>query len=208
MNKQIRFIVDVAIFAGLGLVLDLFSEMYSSSIFPNGGSIGVAMVCIFIISFKYGIGGGVLTGFLIGIIQTLISIKTVGFNALTVFVQIAMDYWLAYTVVGIAGIFSNKFINSNNKKSKTKYLIFGVILGVFARLIIAGSAGWIFWTQYFPQEFLDKGTVGILVYTFGYNALYLIPSAILCIIVLLAVNAKVPKILSDKVIFEENDIVK
>ena len=198
MNKQIRFMVDVAIFSGLGLVLDLFAEMYSASIFPNGGSIGFAMACIFIIAFKHGIKGGLVGGFLIGIIQTLIATKAAGFNAITVFVQIAMDYWLAYTVVGFAGMFSSKFINSQTNKEKNKYLILGISLGVLARLLVAGAAGWIFWVQYFPQEFLDQGTIGIIIYTFGYNALYLIPSGILCAIVLIAVNVKIPKILAEE----------
>lgn len=194
MNKQIRFMVDVAIFSGLGLVLDLVAEIYSATLFPNGGSIGFAMVCIFIMAFKYNLKGGLLSGFLIGIIQTLISCKTVGFNALTVFVQIAMDYWLAYTVVGLAGIFSKSMLNSETLKGKNKFLILGVSLGVLARLIVASFAGIIFWSEYFPKEFLDKGLLGIIIYSFGYNVLYLIPSGILCAIVLIAVNHKFPKI--------------
>lgn len=195
MNKKIRFIVDIAIFSGLGLVLDLFAEIYSASLFPNGGSIGFAMACIFIMAFKYGLKGGLLSGFLIGIIQTLISVKSIGFNALTVFIQIAMDYWLAYTVVGFAGLYSQKFINSKTNKQKKKYLILGISIGVLSRLIVAASAGLIFWIQYFPAQFLEKGLVGIIIYAFGYNALYLVPSGILCIVVLLAVNVKVPQLL-------------
>ncbi|MGI6710301.1 MAG: energy-coupled thiamine transporter ThiT [Bacilli bacterium] len=193
MNKQIRFIVDVAIFSGLGLVLDLVAEIYSATLFPNGGSIGFAMTCIFIMAFKYNLKGGLLSGFLIGIIQTLISCKTVGFNALTVFIQIAMDYWLAYTVVGLAGIFSKKMLNSETLKEKNKFFILGISLGVLLRLTVASLAGIIFWSAYFPSQFLDKGMLGIIIYSFGYNALYLIPSGILCAIVLIALNHKFPK---------------
>ena len=121
-NKTIRFIVEVAISSALFLVLDYIANLYSNPIFVNGGTIGVAMVCIFLMSYRWGLKGGLLTGLIVGLIQT-IGAYTIGGAWYIIFIQVALDYWAAYLVVGFSGLYFNKIKNAESKGSRNYYII-------------------------------------------------------------------------------------
>ena len=52
------FLVEVAVFSALAYLLDLVSGLLSLKIWPQGGSISIAMIPIFIMAFRWGIKGG------------------------------------------------------------------------------------------------------------------------------------------------------
>ena len=58
---DIRVMAEIAIFAALGFVLDLVQGAYSNALFGNGGSIGIAMIVVFLISYRRGLGVGLIT---------------------------------------------------------------------------------------------------------------------------------------------------
>ncbi len=109
------FIVEVAVFSALAYLLDFVAGLLSLKIWPQGGSISIAMIPIFLMAFRWGIKGGILTGFLLG----LLAIYPWFFANLYI-IQGFIDYGVAFTVVGLAGIFASQVKNSlriNNKKS-------------------------------------------------------------------------------------------
>jgi thiamine transporter len=163
---SIRNMAEIAIFAALGIVLDLIQGLFLKSLFPNGGSIGIAMVPIFIMAYKRGLLSGILTGLIMGLCQMLGGVYVLpGGNAITVFFQVSLDYYLAYTVVGFAGVVFNKYQNTNNK---TVYIITGVL----------------FW----PTDLWNVG--GPVIFSILYNGLYMVPSTILCLIIMVVLSKK------------------
>lgn len=174
-SKRTLFIIEVAILTALALVLDLIPFL-KFKIWPAGGSISLAMIPVFIVAFRWGIKGGLLSGFLWGILQI-----AVGQAYILNFWQGLIEYGLAFTALGLAGIFAPQIQQAaRDKQSKetVKYVIFGVLLGGFARFLLHFSAGVIFFADMAP-----KGQPAWL-YSLIYNSSYMIPAMILCIVVI------------------------
>lgn len=108
-NKEIKFIVEVGVFSALGLALDYVAGIYSAPFWPSGGSISIAMAVIFIMGYRWGLKGGLLTGLIVGSIQIL-------WGTAVGFLQVMLDYVLAYTVLGFVGAFANTVKNNRGCK--------------------------------------------------------------------------------------------
>jgi len=99
-NSRTLFIIEVAIFTALALVLDILPFL-KFKIWPAGGSISFAMIPVFIVAFRWGIKGGLLSGFLWGMLQI-----AVGDAYILNFFQGLIEYGFAFTVLGFAGLFA------------------------------------------------------------------------------------------------------
>ena len=66
-----KVLAEIAIFAALGLVLDALSSGIFRGVWANGGSICIAMVAVFIISYRRGLISGLLCGFILSIVQMI-----------------------------------------------------------------------------------------------------------------------------------------
>ncbi len=186
MSKNLKFMCEVAIFTALGIVLDYFAGLYSDPLFPNGGSIGIAMIPIFIMSYRWGLKGGLCTGLAIGVIQTFYGGNFVHWA------QIFLDYWGAYTVVGFSGAFAKMLANAESKKKKSFVVAGSILFGAILRLACATASGVIFFADYAPEGMAP------FAYSLGYNALYIIPSAILCAAILIVLVFKAPFVFEAK----------
>ena len=100
------------------------------------------------------------------------------------FLQIMLDYVLAYTVVGVAGAFSGMYKNGIGKKKLVAILI-GCILGGMLKYFCHAASGVFFW----PGEMW--GVSGAL-YSWLYNGLYMIPNIIVCTVVMLIIAKVYP----------------
>src|SRR5699024_6647812 len=99
-------------------------------IWPMGGSISFAMIPVFILAFLWGI----------------LQIAT-GNAYILNFWQGLIEYALAFTVIGLAGIFANSLhqaIKEENTKTILTSIIGGVLLGGSARFLMHFIAGIIF----------------------------------------------------------------
>src|SRR5690625_4770114 len=113
------FFIEVAILTALALILDI-TPFLKFKIWPAGGSISFAMIPVFILAFRWGIKGGILSGFLWGMLQI-----AVGNAYILNFWQASIEYGLAFTVLGFAGLFSNQVqaaVKSKNTKSTFIYI--------------------------------------------------------------------------------------
>ena len=180
-NKSVRFIVEVSIFAAIGLVLDFIAGLYSSGIWTAGGSLSIAMVPIFIMSFRWDWKGGILTGLLVGTIQLLMANSSYFVNPL----QVILDYTLAYALVGVSGFYAKKIMASNNS---SYYITMGIIIGGVLRTISHILSGWFYFGMYAPEGFSSLG------WSIIYNSSYMLPSLILCLIVVLHIKKKAPQL--------------
>lgn len=183
-NNGTRFITEMGIFIALGLVFDFVGGIYSGFIWPNGGSLSIAMLPIFIMGFRYGLKGGLLSGFAIGSIQMLWA-----GNAIIHWAQAILDYSIAYAVVGLAGMVSGK-IHTSYRKGK---LIYGNISILIAGLLRAGVhtiVGFIFFKEYLVENVEGISDLTFWILSASYNLGYMIPSIILCMILMTVILYK------------------
>jgi thiamine transporter len=178
MNKRILLITEVAIMAALGVILGFIKL---SGPWAFGGSVSLEMVPIFLMAFRRGVLGGVLTGFMIGILQLII-------NPFIVHpVQVILDYPLAFLVVGLAGMVRPALGDPFRKR--VWLLIAGTFIGSFLRLLSHVISGVVFFKDAAPE-----GTP-VLLYSITYNTTYIVPTFILTAVLVLLLSKTAPKLL-------------
>ena len=161
-----RMLANAALCIALAFVLS-YIRLYK---LPQGGSITLAsMLPIFLFAYAYGVAPGMLVGAAFGILQFIQDAYFVHP------IELLLDYPLAFALLGLAGL-ANRF-------SDKWGLIPGIILGTFGRFVCAFLSGVIFFGMYAPEG------QSVLVYSAVYNGFYLIPEAIICIVL-----AMVPQI--------------
>src|SRR5690625_2299747 len=98
-RNRLLMLIEVAIFTALAIVLDNIPFL-KFSLWPNGGSVSFVMIPIFIVAFRWGLTGGLLSGLLLGLLKLIF-----GGTILHLY-QAFIEYGFAFTVLGVAGIFS------------------------------------------------------------------------------------------------------
>ena len=197
-NNQVAVLVELGIFVAMAVVLDFISGIIYE--FPYGGSISIAMLPVFVVSYRRGWHNGIIAGALYGLIQCLLIPPYI----LSI-PQFIMDYFLAFMVIGLGGVLKNALY-------KPLPFALGIVLGSMLRYLVASIAGIIFWAEFIPTEIgfmnnifgMTLSESAIVIGSFFYNALYMVPSMILCVLIGLAMqNRKIlafnlPKQLIDK----------
>lgn len=184
MNQKSNtlFLVEVAVFTALAYLLDLASGFIFSRIWPQGGSVSIAMVPIFLMAYRWGTKGGVLTGFLLGLLQLIL-----GFSTVVHPVQGFLDYILAFATVGLAGIVAaglKQSLAQNRKGQWMTLAVVGAFLGSLLRFICHFISGIVFFGSYAP-----KGQP-VALYSLIYNGTYMLASFVIsAILVILVINA-------------------
>ncbi|MEA3320207.1 MAG: energy-coupled thiamine transporter ThiT [Bacillota bacterium] len=180
------FLVEVAIFGALGYLLDLLAGVLSLKIWAQGGSISISMVPVFIMAFRWGIKGGILSGFILGLLQ----IVTGTFWGIDP-VQIFLDYIVAFTSLGFAGVFAGKVATSaknDDMKKIVMYVSIAAFLGCLLRFLAHYSAGVIYFDYLAPEG------QPVWLYSLLYNGSYMLPSFVIATIVTVLLIKTVPRI--------------
>ena len=184
-NKKVLLMMEIAIFAALGFVLDFVSFRM-----PQGGSVSLVMIPIVLIAFRRGVGAGVLTGILVGLLQIVsgfISVAPLSFGF--VVMQVLLDYLLAYGVVGLAGVMRTKYLQHAHAKQTGKMLaaiVAGVLIASVLRYLVHVITGILFFGMF------AEGNV--VIYSAIYNATYMIPVFLLAAFVCSALFAAAPRL--------------
>lgn len=158
-------LVECAIMIALATVL----SMVKLAELPYGGSITIAsMLPIAIIAYRRGMGWGLGSAFVYAVIQQLLGLNSLSYVTTwqSVVAVILLDYIVAFTVVGFAGIFRNAI------KSQAAALTLGCVFVSVLRYachVISGATVW---------AGLSIPTQAALSYSFIYNATYMLPEAI------------------------------
>ncbi|MDE5564943.1 MAG: energy-coupled thiamine transporter ThiT [Oscillospiraceae bacterium] len=197
-------LVETGILLAIATVLSVIQPFQ----LPFGGGITIAsMLPIILISYRHGIKWGFFSAFVYSLLQMATGFGTVkGFfvpedYALWAGIGIVlMDYIIAYTVLGIGGIFRNQL-------KPVPALCLGTTVAVLLRYavhIISGAVFFGAWAEwFFTQEgfyaigahIMDtfSGTGLAVVYSVFYNGLYMLPELVITVIVA-AVIGKIPAI--------------
>ena len=208
-----RRLTTSAMMLAMATVLALVCAYIPFLNLPFGGGFTVAsMLPIVIVSYMYGVKWGFFVSFTYSCIQiimdlvlgrgsTIIALFTPSsddYMGLVAAVAIlVIDYFVAYTVLGLGGVFRNRI------KSKTVAIVLGVLVALGARYVCHIVSGYIFygaWAEwFFTQEgfyrigawVLDAfdGKMLSLVYSVFYNGLFMIPEIIITAIVAAPISA-------------------
>ena len=190
MNKSsvmIRTIVEVALFAALGFVFDELQGSVAKALFPNGGSIGFAIIAVIIISFRRGPVAGFATGLIMGVLDF-----STGPYILNVW-QVLLDYILPYALVGSAGFFKPLFDKQDKKSNKIMILIIATFVGGMLKLTSHFLSGGIFFAEYIEWEQFEGQP---WLYSFLYNLAAVGPSVVLTMILLTLLYLRAPNVLN------------
>lgn len=144
-SERLNIMLEIALFATISLILDLFIPAIGPLKFD------IKMVPVIVLALRRGLGPGLLGGFLWGVLQFLVGDATI----LTI-TQFLLEYFVAFTMVGFAGIVSTPLKNIIRKEPNAygKQLFLagsGVIIGSAARYVIHFIAGFVFWGSYAPE---------------------------------------------------------
>ena len=200
---QTKRLTVSAVMLALSTVLALVCALIPFLHLPMGGGFTVAsMLPIVIVSYIYGIKWGLFTSLTYAVIQIVMDL-CLGVNGSVIMALflpdsdtgivagiaiLVIDYLIAYTVLGLGGMFRNRF------ESKTTALCIGSIVALSLRYLAHIVSGYIFygaWAEWFFSqegwfqgfglwliEHLDGGLLA-LVYSIFYNGLYMIPEIII-----------------------------
>ncbi|MBR2019383.1 MAG: energy-coupled thiamine transporter ThiT [Clostridia bacterium] len=184
---------------------------------PFGGGFTIAsMLPIVIVSYMYGLKWGLFSSAVYAILQILMDLMlgTGRSTIMALFLPnsedfmgyaaaiwiLLLDYVIAYTVLGLGGIFRNRIRN------KTVALVLGTVVALSLRYLVHIVSGYIFygaWAEwFFSQEGFKLGETILhhvsgnalaLLYSVVYNGLYMLPEIVITSAAATAVSA-IPQI--------------
>ena len=190
-NTKIKKLVEGAVMLALATVLS-FIRVFN---LPWGGSITLlSMLPIILFSLKYGMKDGLCIAFCYSLIQFFQGIGDGLFGwGLTLKMLIAcilFDYIIAFTVLGLVGIFKNK---------GSKAWIGGIALVVFLRFICHFISGVFVWKS-FGELWSGFSTDNVWLYSLLYNGAYMLPELIFTALgAIMLINVpQIKKLLTEK----------
>ncbi|MBQ8956140.1 MAG: energy-coupled thiamine transporter ThiT [Lachnospiraceae bacterium] len=167
-NKKKKFSAKRLAFCAASLAIAFILSNIRLWRMPWGGSVTLcSMFFVTLIGSWYGTGTGIMAGFVFGCMNFLQGGGTYILDPL----QACLDYILAYTALGLSGLFCNK-----------KHGVeIGYIVGVTVRGLLNALGGYIYWMDYMPENFPESLAV---VYPILYNFAYIIPEMVITLIVI------------------------
>ena len=213
VNKTKR-ITESAMLLAMAIVLEIIAKMFIPEQ-PFGGQITiVSMLPVVLISYRHGMKWGFVAAFTYALLEMAIGIKTVsaaflpgyfgdGTMILNALCMCLMDYVLAYTSLGLGGVFRNRIENPGTG------LMCGSLVALGARylchiisgyILFSGYAEWYFTQEGFPAwgirlvEALSPELLG-LVYSAVYNGMYMVPEIVFTAITALVI-ARIPRVVA------------
>ena len=182
-HLRIRAITEGAMLVAAAQVLS-FVKLYE---FPQGGSVTAAMFPILLYAVRWGLGRGLLAGFVFGMLQLIFD----GAYALG-WQSMVLDYLLAFTPLGLAGLF----------RGKAWGIFPGTVLGCAARFAVHYLSGVTIYRINIPTEIPGFGVFDSAeVYSLVYNGCYMLPCALIALVIAAALYVPL------KPYFEGRDLI-
>ena len=214
MTNKTKRLTESAMLLAVAIVLELVSKMFIPEM-PFGGQITlVSMLPVVLISYRHGVKWGLVAGVGYAMLEMAIGANTVaaafqpgyfgdGVMLVNALIMCALDYLVAFTVLGLGGVYRNRIENPGLG------LMCGSLVALGARyvahiasgyILFSGWAEWFFTQEGFPAwgaqlvQSLSPEELG-LVYSVVYNGMYMIPEMVITAVVALLLG-RVPKIVT------------
>lgn len=151
------------VYSAAAIAIAVVCSMIKLFEMPMGGSVTLlSMLFIVLIAYWYGPYVGIMTAVAYGLVQFVME------PIFYTIPQMLLDYPLAFGALGLAGFFSNRKWG----------LQIGYIVGVIGRFVFATISGVVFFASYAPEN------MSPLVYSAAYQASYLIPEAVVTLVII------------------------
>ena len=214
MKTKTKQLTESAMLLAMAIVLELVAKMFIPEM-PFGGQVTlVSMLPVVLISYRHGMKWGFVASFTYALLEMALGAKTVsaaflpgyfgdGTMIVNALLMCLLDYVLAFTVLGLGGVFRDRIEN------RGAALVCGSLVALGTRyaahiasgnILFSGYAEWYFTQEGFPAwgaqlvESLDPQMLGI-VYSVVYNGMFMIPEIVLTAIVA-AIISRIPKIVT------------
>ena len=161
-NHTVRRLVESALMIAVATVLSLIKIDL-----PFGGGVTiVSMLPLILISHRYGWKWGLATAFVYSIAQLVLGLDNVAYaeNFLMGAGIVLLDYVIAYTVIGLSGIFG---------KSRAAVAI-GIAVTFTLRFLCHLVTGAWIWGVWMPEQFMGMPMTNPWIYSFLYNGWYML----------------------------------
>ena len=214
MKNNTRKLTESAMLLALAIILELVAKMFIPEM-PFGGQVTLAsMLPVVLISYRHGLKWGFVASFTYALLEMALGAKTVsaaflpgyfgdGTMILNAILMCLLDYVLAYTVLGLGGIFRKKLQN------KGAALACGSLVALGARYLCHILSGYILFGSYAEWFFTQEGfpawgaqlvqslnpTVLSIVYSVVYNGMFMLPELIITAVMAFAIS-RIPKIVT------------
>lgn len=215
MSTKTKRLTESAMLIALAIVLEFVGRTVIPPM-PFGGQLTlVSMLPIVLLSYRHGVKWGLTAAFAYSLVQMALGADVVaaafqpgyfgeGVLLFRAILMCALDYVLAYTALGLGGVFRGKL------GSRSVELTCGAVVATGARylchifsgyILFAGYAEWFFTQEGFPAwgaKLVASLSPQILgwVYSIVYNGMYMIPEIILTAVsaFLIARSSKLAKL--------------
>ena len=161
-HLRVRALTEGAVLVAMAQVLSLL-KLYE---FPQGGSITLDMVPIFLYCFRWGFGPGMLASAAYAVLQLV-----TGAYAWT-WQSIFGDYLIPFTLLGVCGAF----------RRLPGGLYLGTAAGCLARFLSHYLTGATVWAEYMPESFFGLTMTSPWFYSLLYNGSYMLLDCLLCLL--------------------------
>ncbi len=163
-HLKLRALCEGAVLVAVAQILS-FLKLWEM---PWGGSVVLSMVPLVLYAVRWGLGPGLLGGFVFGVLQFVFDGGfAIGWQS------IIGDYLLAFTVLGFAGLTARK-----------KGGIFtGTLIAGFARFLVHYVVGATIWAAYMPETFFGLTMKSPWFYSLLYNLAYMLPNIAITLVV-------------------------
>ncbi|MCL2698093.1 MAG: energy-coupled thiamine transporter ThiT [Oscillospiraceae bacterium] len=166
-SKKVLTLVESAVLLGLAFALSFVKIIQM----PWGGSVTLlSMLPLAVISIRHGLKWGLSAAFLFSALDFFESLGRVMVWGLTPTVfagMVFLDYALAYTVIGLAGLFRRKGFEGQ---------CLGVVFAVTLRFVCHFISGIVLWGEY--AAYYEWAQDSVPLYSLLYNGAYMFPEII------------------------------
>ena len=169
--SKTRVLVECALMVAIGTVLANI-KIFTM---PNGGSVTLlSMLPFVLVSFRHGVKWGLFTGLVNGCLQMLLGFWAPPTPTFIYFLgEILLDYLVAFTPLGLAGLFKGK-----------KWGIFvGTVVGCLGRFVVHYISGVTIYKILAPTEFMKWTFTSPSAYSLVYNGSYMLPNTIIALVI-------------------------
>lgn len=163
VEYSIRNMCMLAMFMAITLVLSYVNEVIPS--LPQGGTISVDVIAIMLCGYLMGAGYGVICGVSVALLQFVLGIAQY-YGPWSVL----LDYVLPLAVCGLTPLIKTQKIGHIS-------ICWGVVFVMCLKYLSHFASGAFLFASYAPEG------MNPIVYSLRYNAIYVAPTLILCMIV-------------------------
>ena len=212
MTNKTKRLTESAMLLAMAVVLEVVSKMFIPPMTLGGQLTIVHMLPVVLIAYRYGTKWGLTAGFAYSLIQTVLGMDGISaaflpgsddYMGASAFVMLLLDYIVAYTFMGLGGIFRDRIKNPGVS------LMCGSIVALSARYATHVASGFILYSSWAERFFTQDGfpawgswlvenlspeLLGF-VYSVVYNGMFMIPEIIFTAIMSLVI-ARIPGIVT------------